>query len=40
MDAYSAMSQGKDAPAAVYLASDEPSWGTGETHTIAGVVHG
>jgi 3-oxoacyl-[acyl-carrier protein] reductase len=57
MDAYSAMSQGKEAvaavtplgrigrpddiaPAAVYLASDESSWVTGETHTIAGGVHG
>jgi 3-oxoacyl-[acyl-carrier protein] reductase len=28
------------APAAVYLASDDSSWVTGETHTIAGGVHG
>jgi NAD(P)-dependent dehydrogenase (short-subunit alcohol dehydrogenase family) len=40
MNAYSAMSQGKDSPAAVYLASDESSWITGETHTIAGGVNG
>ncbi len=28
------------APAAVYLASDDSSWGTGETQTTAGGLHG
>jgi NAD(P)-dependent dehydrogenase (short-subunit alcohol dehydrogenase family) len=41
IDLLSRIGRPKDiAPAAVYLASDESSWVTGETHTIAGGVHG